>query len=106
MGNQTDHGIKRPMKIKQNGNQTTNGKSKRNSFRNAKRFRNRFGKTIKRPIKIKQNGNQTTNEKSNPKRFPKRKTFPKWFGKKQSNDQWKIRREGGFETSPKKANDQ
>jgi len=65
MENQTDYGIKRPMEIKQNGNQTTNRKSNPNSFRNANCFRNRFGNTIKRPMKIKKmeikrpTGNQT-----------------------------------------------
>jgi len=64
MENQTEHGIKRPMEIKQNGNQTTNRKSNPNSFRNSLCFGNRFGNTIKHPMEIKQNGNQTTNRKS------------------------------------------
>jgi len=80
MENQTACGIKRPMEIKQNGNQTTNRKSKPNCFRNAKRFRNRFGNTIKRPMEIKQNGNQTTKEKSNPNRFRNAKRFRNRFG--------------------------
>jgi len=80
MENQTDYGIKRPMEIKQNGNQTTNRKSNPNSFRNAKRFRNRFGNAIKRPIKIKQIRNQTTNRKSNPNSFRNAKRFRNRFG--------------------------
>jgi len=70
MENQTDHGIKRPMEIKQNGNQTTNRKSNPNRFRNAKRFRNRFVKIIKRPMEIKQKESNSL-WRIKPKPFPK-----------------------------------
>jgi len=83
MENQTACGIKRPMEIKQNGNQTTNRKSNPNRFRNAKRFRNRFGKRIKRPMEIKKmeikrptgNQTQTVSETQNVSQKESKKTM-------------------------------
>jgi len=62
MENQTACGIKHPMEIKQNGNQTTNRKSKPKPFPKRKTFPKSFRKY-----------NQTTNGKSN-KREIKRPT--------------------------------
>jgi len=100
MENQTACVIKRPMEIKQNGNQTTNEKSNPNSFRNANCFGNRFGNTIKQPIEIKQIRNQTTNGKSNPNSFRNSLRFGNRFGNTIKHPM-EIKRNGNQTTNAK-----
>jgi len=87
MENQTAHGIKRPMEIKQNGNQTTNRKSNPNSFRNANCFGNRFGNAIKHPMEIKQKWKSNNQRKINPKLFHETQTVSEIVSEIQSNAQ-------------------